>query len=72
VTLSLDRQTAYPAGSVGTDIAPLVIGNFNQTMRSYGLDRQFRGEIRGLELFGSRISGRGALGLEAIQKHAAP
>lgn len=72
VTLSLDRQTAYPAGPVGTDIGPLVIGNFNQTMRSYGLDRQFRGEIRGLELFGSRISGRGALGLEGIQKDATP
>jgi hypothetical protein len=30
-------------------------------MRGYGLDRQFRGAIRGLQLFGSRVSGRGAL-----------
>lgn len=72
VTLDLDRQTAYPAGPVSTDIGPLVIGNCNQTMRSCGLDRQFRGEIWGLELFGSRISGRGALGLQVIQKQAAP
>ena len=45
-------------GPMGTDIGPLAIGNFNPTMRRYGLDRQFRGEIRGLQLFGSRVSGR--------------
>ena len=33
-----------------------------------GMDRQFRGQIRGLEIFGSRISGRGALSLEEIVK----
>jgi len=30
-------------------------------MKSYGWDRQFRGQIKDLEVFGSRISGRGAL-----------
>ena len=64
----LDRATTYNNGPVGTDIGPLVIGNFNETMRSYGLDRQFRGEIRGLQLFGSRGGGRGALALEAIRQ----
>ena len=59
--LALDRKTTYTPGPVGTDIGPLAIGNFNPTMRGYGLDRQFRGEIRGLQLFGSRVSGRGAL-----------
>jgi hypothetical protein len=46
-----------------------VIGNFNQTMRSYGLDRQFRGEIRAVQLFGSRVGDRGALPFEAIRKY---
>jgi hypothetical protein len=55
---------------VEADIGPLVIGNFNETMRGHGLDRQFRGEIRALQLFGSRVSGRGALALEQIKQHA--
>lgn len=64
----LDRKTSYLAGPVGADIGPLVIGNFNETMRSYGLDRQFRGEIRALQLFGSRVGGRGALSHQLILK----
>jgi len=67
--LALDRRTTHQVGPVGTDIGPLAIGNFNETMHGYGLDRQFRGEIRALQLFGSRIGGRGALGLEALQQH---
>jgi PKD repeat protein len=63
VTLALDRQTTYNVGPVGGDLGPLAIGNFNETMHSYGLDRQFRGQIRNLEIYGSRISGRGALKL---------
>jgi hypothetical protein len=65
--LVLDRKTAHQAGPVGADIGPLVIGNFNSTMRSYGLDRQFRGEIRALQLFGSRVGGRGAFTPDKIQ-----
>lgn len=65
--LTLDRKTTYSPGPVGTDIGPLAIGNFNPTMRNYGLDRQFRGEIRGLQLFGSRISGRGALDQTSLE-----
>jgi hypothetical protein len=53
---------------VATDIGPLAIGNFNPTMRSYGMDRQFRGEIRALQLFGSRVGGRGAFSAETIGK----
>jgi PKD repeat protein len=65
-SLLLDRKTTYQAGPVGVDIGSLVIGNFNDTMRSYGLDRQFRGEMRNLQIFGSRVGGRGALASEAI------
>jgi hypothetical protein len=64
----LARPPTMPARSA-TDIGPLVIGNFNHTMRSYGLDRQFRGEIRAVQLFGSRVGDRGALTLELIRKH---
>jgi hypothetical protein len=67
--LALDRTTSYNNGPVDADIGPLVVGNFNETMRSYGLDRQFRGEIRQLTIFGSRVDGCGALTLDAIQEH---
>lgn len=65
--LKLDRTTSYNHGPVGMDLRGLAIGNFNETMHSYGLDRQFRGEIRGLEIFGSRMGARGALRLDAIR-----
>jgi len=70
--ITLDRRTTYRAGPVGTDVGPLAIGNFNETMRSYGMDRQFRGEIRALQLFGSRVGTRGALGEAAIIKNSMP
>jgi outer membrane protein assembly factor BamB len=66
--LTFDRKTTYNSGPVGTDIGPLAIGNFNPTMRGYGLDRQFRGAIRGLQLFGSRVSGRGALDQATLER----
>ncbi len=55
-----DRTTSHAAGPVGRDIGPLAVGNFNATLRGAGLDRQFRGEIRGLTLFGSRTDDPGA------------
>lgn len=69
-TVALDRRTSYNAGPVTPDIGSLAIGNFNDTMRGYGLDRQFRGELRALQLFGSRVGGRGALPVDFIQQHA--
>jgi hypothetical protein len=67
--LAFDRTTSYHAGPVGMDIGPFAIGNFNETMLSYGLDRQFRGEIRALQLFGSRVGGRGAMTPERIEEY---
>jgi hypothetical protein len=64
----LDRKTTYNVGAVHALTGPLAIGNFNRTMRSYGWDRQFRGEIRELWVFGSRIGGRGALKLDALSR----
>jgi hypothetical protein len=66
--LKLDRKTTYNAGAIGDDTRELAIGNFNSSMRQHGLDRQFRGSIRGLQVFGSRIGARGALTLEQIQE----
>ena len=63
---ALDRTTGYNVGPVDADIGPLAVGNFNKTMAGYGWDRQFRGEIRDLQIFGSRVSGRGALAIEEI------
>jgi PKD repeat protein len=64
--VALDRKTTYNVGPVAGDVGPLAIGNFNETMHGYGLDRQFRGRIRRLQVFGSRASGRGAMSLEEI------
>ncbi len=64
--VQLDRTTNYSNGPTGSDSGRLAIGNFNETLRGAGLDRQFRGQIRGLEIYGSRIGGRGALSLEQI------
>lgn len=63
----LDRVTSYQAGTVGSDCGPLAIGNFNSTMHSFGLDRQFRGQLRNIEIFGSTSSSDGALSHVAIQ-----
>lgn len=64
--LTLDHRTTYNVGAVAGDIGPLAIGNFNETMHGYGLDRQFRGQIRNLEIYGSRVGGRGAMSPEEI------
>ena len=69
VDVRLDHAVTYHNGPVGPDAQGLAIGNFDQAMHRFGLDRQFRGEIRGVQLFGSRISGRGALSLDVIRSH---
>ena len=65
----LDRMTSYNNGPVGADLRGLTLGNFNETMQGSGMDRQFRGQIRGLQIFGSRLGGRGALPLETIREY---
>jgi len=64
----LDRTTTYPRGATGRGSGTLAIGNYNETLHSHGLDRQFRGAMRDIAIFGSRISSRGALPLEAIRR----
>ncbi len=63
----LDRTTSYSNGAVDEGSSDLVIGNFNKTLQGAGLDRQFRGQIRGLQIHASRLGGRGALSLGRIR-----
>ncbi len=64
--VTLDRKTSYNPGPVDSNIGPLVVGNFNETMESYGMDRQFRGDIRALQIFGSSKDASGALSADEI------
>ena len=72
VKVELDRQNRYGAGPVADQTGPLAVGNFNRTMQGFGWDRQFRGEISGLEVFGSVVSGKGVLSADEIQRRLAP
>jgi hypothetical protein len=65
----LDRKTSYNNGPASDGSGNLVIGNFNKTLQGAGLDRQFRGQIRGLQIYASRLGRRGALSLEEIREH---
>jgi hypothetical protein len=65
----LDRTTSYSRGPTGKGSGTLTIGNYNESIQRHGKDRQFRGRLRGIEIFGSRIGHRGALSLSDIRKH---
>ncbi len=65
----LDAVTSYSRGPTGIGSGTLTIGNYNESIQRHGKDRQFRGKLRGIKIFGSRISARGALSLRDIQKH---
>jgi len=65
----LDRTTGYSRGPTGKGSGTLTVGNYNETIHRHGLDRQFRGRIRGMKIFGSRIGPGGALSLSVIRKH---
>ncbi len=64
----LDRITSYPVGPTGRGSGPLTIGNYNETLHGAGKDRQIRGQLRGIQIFGSRISSQGALPIEEIRR----
>jgi len=65
---AFDRTNSYNNGPVGEGSGDLVIGNFNKTLQSAGLDRQFRGSIRGLQIYACRLDGRAALSLDKIRE----
>jgi PKD repeat protein len=65
---ALDCTNSYNNGPVGEGSGNLVIGNFNETLQSAGLDRQFRGSIRGLQIYACRLDGRAALSPDKIRE----
>jgi PKD repeat protein len=65
----LDRTTTYNRGQTGKGSGILTVGNYNETIQRHGKDRQFRGRLRGIQVFGSRIGPRGALSLSEIRKY---
>jgi len=67
----LDRTQTYARGPTGRASGRLAVGNYSEALHGHGMDRQFRGAIRGLAIFGSRAGGRGALSREAIRRHQA-
>ena len=65
---ALDRTNTYAAGPTGAGSGPLTVGNYNTTIHRHGTDRQFRGQLHGVQIFGSKTGADGALGLDAIRK----
>ncbi len=65
----LDRTTTYNRGETGAGSGPLTVGNYNHTIHGHGQDRQFRGALRAVQIYGSRTGSDGALPLEAIRRH---
>ena len=65
---ALDKTTSYNAGPTGKGGGPLTIGNYNETIHTHGTDRQFRGQLHAVQIFGSKTGAGGALGIEAIRK----
>lgn len=64
-----DRSTSYNRGATGKGSGVLTIGNYNESIHQHGKDRQFRGRLRGIQIFGSRTGTSGALTLTDIRKH---
>ena len=65
----LDRTVSYARGSTGRGSGMLTIGNCNDTIHQQERDRQFRGKLRRIIIFGSRFGPLGALPLTGIRKH---
>ena len=68
---AIDRTTTYNRGATGTGSGRLTVGNYNETLHRHGTDRQFRGELRGVSILGSRVGSRGAATLETVRKYQA-
>jgi hypothetical protein len=65
-----DRTTTYNRGPTGKGSGKLTVGNYNESIqRRHGKDRQFRGRLRGIQVFGSRIGPRGVLPLNVVREH---
>lgn len=63
----LGKTTSYPRGPTGKASGTLTMGNYNESIQQHGKDRQVRGRLRGIEIFGSQIGHQGALVLRSIR-----
>ncbi len=63
----LDRTNDYYNGPTGMDSGPLTVGNYNQTIHQHGKNRQFRGWLKGIMIFGSKTDSEGVLTLDEIR-----
>jgi len=64
----LDKKTTYLAGPTGTQSGPLTVGNYNETIQQHGTDRQFRGRLHGIQIFGSKNGAEGVLDRQMIRR----
>jgi hypothetical protein len=63
-----DRVSTYRAGPTGDKSGPLTVGNYNTTIHRHGTDRQFRGRLHGIRIFGSKTGSDGAMGLTKLRQ----
>lgn len=65
----LDRTTNYVNGPTGKNSGPLTVGNYNKTIQKHGKDRQFRGYLKEITIFGSKTNADGVLKLDEIRSY---
>ncbi len=61
----IDKTNSYNNGPTGKKSGPLTVGNYNRTIHKHGMDRQFRGQLHAIQIFGD------ALDIAAIRKQQA-
>jgi len=64
----LDKKTTYRAGPAGINCGPLTVGNYNETIHKHGTDRQFRGRLHGIQIFGNKHDTDGVLNQRTIRR----
>ncbi len=67
-TAMLDRVTSFNRGPTDSNSGVLAVGNYNKTLHSNGTDRQLRGQLRALQIYGSQSDSGAALSIEDIRK----
>ncbi|TWT84222.1 hypothetical protein CA13_56980 [Planctomycetes bacterium CA13] len=63
-----DRATTYSVGPTGNNSGPLTVGNYNTTLHRSGMDRQFRGRLHGIRIYGSKTGADGALDVPTLRQ----
>ena len=64
----LVATTDYNKGAPDVGSKLLAVGHYNPPLHGAGMDRQFRGSLRAIEITGSRVGNRGALGVEDVRR----